>query len=157
MIFALSKNKTKMKLIKEFKEFAVKGNMMDMAIGIIIGASFNKVIDVLVKKIIMPPLSLMTSGLNFRDKKYVLREGVLSSDGTITAEEIAIEYGTLLEVFLDFLIVGMTVFIVVKAMNRLRQRAQDTKDTTVVTPKDIELLSKLTDLMEEQNNLLKAK
>jgi large conductance mechanosensitive channel len=146
-----------MKLIKEFKEFAVKGNMMDMAIGIIIGASFNKVIDVLVKKIIMPPLSLLTSGLNFQDNKYVLREGILASDGTATTQEIAIEYGTLFEVFLDFLIVGITVFIVVKAMNRLRSKAQDTKDTTVVTPKDIELLSKLTDLMEEQNNLLKAK
>ena len=145
-----------MKLIQEFKEFAVKGNMMDMAIGIIIGASFNKVIDVLVKKIIMPPLSLLTSGINFRDKKYVLREAILGSDGTVTTQEVAIEYGTLFEVFLDFLIVGITVFIVVKAMNRLRNKAQDTKDKTVTTPKDIELLSKLTDLMEEQNALLQA-
>lgn len=144
-----------MKLINEFKEFAVKGNMMDMAIGIIIGAAFNKVIDVLVKKIIMPPLSLLTSGLNFQDQKYVLRESVMAPDGKITVQEVALEYGTLFEVFLDFLIVGMTVFIVVKAMNRLRNKAQDSKDTTVVTPKDIELLSKLTDLMEEQNNLLK--
>ena len=145
-----------MKLLQEFKEFAVKGNMMDMAIGIIIGASFNKVIDVLVKKIIMPPLSLLTSGLSFGDKKYVLREAILGSDGAVTSKEVAIEYGTLFEVFLDFLIVGMTVFIVVKAMNRLRNRAQDTKDTTVTTPKDIELLSTLNDLMEEQNALLRA-
>ena len=145
-----------MKLLQEFKEFAVKGNMMDMAIGIIIGASFNKVIDVLVKKIIMPPLSLLTSGINFRDKKYVMREAILGSDGAVTTQEVAIEYGTLFEVFLDFLIVGLTVFIVVKAMNRLRNRAQDTKDKTVTTPKDIELLSTLNDLMEEQNALLKA-
>ncbi len=144
-----------MKLLKEFKEFAVKGNMMDMAIGIIIGASFNKVIDVLVKKVFMPPLSLMTDGLNFQDQKYVVREGIIGAEGEILVKEVAVEYGLLFETFLDFLIVGLTVFIVVKAMNKLRNRAQDPKDKVVATPKDIELLSKLTDLMEEQNTLLK--
>lgn len=146
-----------MKFVQEFKEFAVKGNMMDMAIGIIIGASFNKVIDVLVKKVIMPPLSLLTNNFNFQDQKIILREGITDAEGSITTTEVAIEYGTLFSVFLDFIIVGITVFIVVKAMNRLRKKAQDTKDTTVSTPKDIELLSKLTDLMEEQNSLLKER
>ena len=146
-----------MTFIKEFKEFAVKGNMMDMAIGIIIGASFNKVIDVLVKKVIMPPLSLMTNGLNFQDKKYIMREAVVNTEGLVTTQEVAIEYGTLLEVSLDFFIVGLTVFIVVKAMNKLRNKAQDAKDTTVSTPKEIELLTKLTDLMEAQNDLLNTK
>lgn len=144
-----------MKFLKEFKEFAVKGNMMDMAIGIIIGAAFNKVIDVLVKKVFMPPLSLMTDGLNFQDKKYVLRDAILDTEGAITTQEIAIEYGVLFETFLDFIIVGLTVFLVVKAMNRLRNKAQDPKNEVVATPKDIELLSKLTNLMEEQNALLK--
>ncbi|MEH6538282.1 MAG: large conductance mechanosensitive channel protein MscL [Psychroserpens sp.] len=144
-----------MKILKEFKEFAVKGNMMDMAIGIIIGAAFNKVIDVLVKKVFMPPLSLMTDGLNFQDKKYVMRDAITNAEGTITTKEIAVEYGVLFETFLDFVIVGLTVFVVVKAMNRLRDKAQDPKNEVVATPKDIELLSKLTDLMEEQNALLK--
>ncbi|WP_299229588.1 large conductance mechanosensitive channel protein MscL [uncultured Psychroserpens sp.] len=146
-----------MKFLKEFKEFAVKGNMMDMAIGIIIGASFNKVIDVLVKKVFMPPLSLMTNGLNFQDKKYVLRDAVIDAKGGVTIQEVAIEYGVLFETFLDFLIVGLTIFIVVKAMNRLKSKAQDPKNEVVATPKDIELLSKLADLMEEQNMLLKNK
>ena len=145
-----------MKFLKEFKEFAVKGNMMDMAIGIIIGASFNKVIDVLVKKVFMPPLSLMTDGLNFQNKRYTLREAITNTTGEVTTQEVAIYYGELLEAFLDFLIVGLTVFIVVKAMNRLRTRSHDTKDKTVTTPKDIELLSRLSDLMEEQNELLKS-
>jgi len=144
-----------MKFLKEFKEFAIKGNMMDMAIGIIIGAAFNKVIDVLVKKVFMPPLSLMTDGLDYQDKKYVLREAVTSSSGEITVKEVAIEYGVLVETFLDFLIVGFTVFLVVKGMNRLRSKAQDPKNEVVATPKDIELLSQLTELMEEQNKLLK--
>ena len=146
-----------MKLIKEFQEFAVKGNMTDMAIGIIIGASFNKVIDVLVKKVMLPPLSLLSGNLDLEDKKIVLREALLGPDAQVTRNEISIGYGALLEALLDFLIVGFTIFIVIKVMNRLKQKAQDTKNTTVSTPKDIELLSQLNDLMKEQNELLKNK
>ena len=146
-----------MKLFKEFKEFAVKGNMMDMAIGIIIGAAFNKVIDVLVKKVFLPPLSLLTDGVNFQDKRIILREVVNDDSGAVLTDEVAIGYGALGEAFLDFIIIGFTVFIVVKFMNRLRNKAQDTKDETVATPKDIELLTKLNELMEEQNALLKSK
>lgn len=146
-----------MKLFNEFKEFAVKGNMMDMAIGIIIGAAFNKVIDVLAKQVLLPPLSLLSDGVNLNDKKIILRDAVVNSSNEITTSEVAIAYGELLEVFLDFMIIGFTVFLVVKFMNRLKRRAQDTKDETVVTPKDIELLSRLNDLMEEQNQLLKSK
>ena len=145
-----------MKLIKEFKEFAVKGNMMDMAIGIIIGASFNKVIDVLAKQVILPPLSLLTDGVNFGEKKLVLRDAIVDASGTITTSEVAVAYGKLSEVFLDFLIIGFTVFIIVKFMNKLRNKAHDTKDETVVTPKDIQLLTDLKDLMEEQNKMLKS-
>ncbi len=146
-----------MKLFNEFKEFAVKGNMMDMAIGIIIGASFNKVIDVLVKKIFLPPLSLLTNGINFESKRIILKEALIDVSGNIITNEVAIGYGALGEAFLDFGIIGFTVFIVVKFMNKLRNKAQDTKDISVVTPKDIELLSRLTELMEEQNSLLKEK
>ncbi len=145
-----------MALLKEFKEFAVKGNMMDMAIGIIIGASFNKIIDVLVKQVLMPPLSLLSNGINLENRKLVLQEALSNPSGDLIKEEVAIGYGALMEAFLDFLIIGFTVFVVVKFMNRLRAKAQDTKDETVVTPKDIELLSNLESLMKEQNELLKS-
>ncbi|WP_027127137.1 large conductance mechanosensitive channel protein MscL [Gelidibacter mesophilus] len=144
-----------MGIFKEFKEFAVKGNMMDMAIGIIIGASFNKVIDVLVKKVLMPPLSLMTDGLKFQDKRLVLRDKLTDASGEMISDEVAIGYGALFEAFMDFLIIGFTVFIVVKFLNSLKNKAQDPKDKTVKTPKDIELLSHLTELIKEQNELLK--
>lgn len=146
-----------MKLLQEFKEFAVKGNMMDMAIGIIIGASFNKVIDVLAKQVLLPPLSLLSDDVNLEHRKFILRDEVADASGAVSVTEVAVAYGKLLEVFLDFLIIGFTVFIVVKFMNRLKRKAQDTKDKTVETPKDIELLDKLTQLMEEQNALLKSK
>lgn len=144
-----------MKILKEFKEFAVKGNMIDIAVGVIIGASFNKVIDVLVKEIMMPPLSMLTNGINYSEKRYILKEALLDDKGNEIATEIAIGYGLFLETLLDFVIVGFTVFVVVKGMNRFKRRAQDAKDKTVETPKDIELLSKMSDLLEEQNAILK--
>lgn len=146
-----------MKFLKEFKEFTVKGNMMDMAIGIIIGAAFNKLVDVLVKQVFLPPLSLLVDGVNLQDKRIILRQAVLNNSGETVVDEVAIGYGAFSEAFLDFLIVGFTIFIIVKFLNRLRNKSQDPKNKTVATPKDIELLTKLTDLMEEQNKLLKSK
>ena len=142
-----------MNLIKEFKEFAVKGNMIDIAIGVIIGASFNKVVDVLVKKIFMPPLSFLTDGINWENKKIILREAVIEN-GIAKPEEIAIGYGMLIEVMVDFLIVGITVFLVVKFINIIRNKAEDPKDETLKTPKDIELLNEVTELLKKQNEIL---
>ncbi len=145
-----------MGLFKEFKEFAVKGNMIDMAVGIIIGTAFNKVVDVLVKQVVLPPLSLLTDGVNFADRRIILRDGINATQaGAVEVKEIAIGYGALIEALLDFVIIGFTIFLVVKFMNNFRRKAQDPKDKTVETPKEIQLLSDLTDLMQEQNNLLK--
>lgn len=145
-----------LKLFKEFKEFAVKGNMIDIAIGVIIGAAFNKVIDVLVKEVLLPPLSLLTDAVNFENKKWILRDEITQND-VITTSEVAISYGKLIEVTVDFLIIGFTVFLVVKFMNRLKNKAQDPEDKKVTTPKDIELLNKISNLLEEQNKLINSK
>ncbi|WP_179218250.1 large conductance mechanosensitive channel protein MscL [Dokdonia pacifica] len=145
-----------MKLFQEFKEFAVKGNMIDIAIGVIIGAAFNKVIDVLVKEVFLPPLTYMTDGVTIENKKWVLKEAVVDN-GAIISEEIAIKYGKLLEVSIDFLIIGFTVFVIVKFMNRLKNKAQDPKNEKVRTPKEIELLDKISNQLEKQNELLLSK
>ncbi len=144
-----------MGIIKEFKEFAIKGNMVDMAVGIIIGTAFNSVVNTLVKEVVMPPLSLMTNGIEFADKKWVLRDGIAEAEGTKAVEEVAIGYGALIEVCLDFLIIGLTIFLVIRLMNRFRTKAENPEDKREVTPKDIELLAKMNHLMEEQNQLLK--
>ena len=141
-------------MLKEFKEFAVKGNMIDIAIGVIIGAAFNKVVDVLVKEIFLPPLSFLTDGLNLENKKFILREAQVVGDVT-NVEEIAIGYGRLFETSIDFLIVSLTVFLIVKFINKLKNKADDVQDETVKTPKNIELLNKVADLLEKQNELLK--
>lgn len=146
-----------MKLLQEFKEFAVKGNMMDMAIGIIIGASFNQVIDVLVKQVLLPPLSLLSDGINLDNRKLILRESQSNNLGEVSIQEVAISYGQFIETFLDFLIVGFTIFIVVKFINRLNKKAEDPADKTISTPKNIQLLMDMNELLKEQNKILKEK
>jgi large conductance mechanosensitive channel len=144
----------KFKLIEEFKEFAVKGNMIDIAIGVIIGAAFNKVVNTLVKEILMPPLSMMTNGTIWGNKKIVLREAV-NLEGAEKVEEIAIGYGKLIEAGVDFLIIALTVFLIVKAINTIKKKAEDPKNVTVATPKNIELMNKTNELLEKQNEFLK--
>lgn len=136
---------------KEFKNFAIKGNMIDMAVGIIIGTAFNNVVSAIVKKVVMPPLSLMTEGVHLSNRKYILRHA------TETSEEVAIGYGELLESLIDFFIIALTIFVVVKFLNRFKKKAEDPKDTTVETPKDIQLLSNIEHLLEAQNEMLKKK
>ncbi|APU69896.1 large-conductance mechanosensitive channel protein MscL [Christiangramia flava] len=144
-----------MGLIKEFKDFAVKGNMVDMAIGIIIGAAFSTIVDSLVKQIISPPLSLLTGEINFEDKKWVLREAIGTHGSPNYLEEVSIGYGIFIQSVINFLIVGFVLFLFVRFMNRFREKAEDPKNTQVKTPKDIELLSKIADQMEEQNQMLR--
>jgi large conductance mechanosensitive channel len=146
----------KIKLFQEFKEFAVKGNMIDIAVGVIIGAAFNKVVDVLVKEIFLPPLSFMTDGINLENKRIILRAAV-TEDGITKPEEIAIGYGKLIESGLDFLIIGFTVFMIIKLMNTVRKKAEDPDNPVEETPKDIELLTKMTKLMERQVRLLESR
>ncbi|WP_273566704.1 large-conductance mechanosensitive channel protein MscL [Maribacter halichondriae] len=135
--------------IQEFKNFAIKGNMIDMAIGIIIGTAFNNVVNTIVKKVVMPPLSLLTDGVNLANRKLVLR------DASDTAEEVAMGYGELVEALIDFGIIALTIFLVLKGINRFRDKAENPEDTEVTTPKNIELLSNMEKLMKEQNELLR--
>lgn len=136
---------------KEFKNFAIKGNMIDMAVGIVIGTAFNNVISTIVKKIVMPPLSMLTEGVNLSDKKYILHAA------SEAKEEVAIGYGELLEVLIDFFIIAITIFIVVKFLNRFKNKAEDPQDKTVETPKNIQLLSNIETLLKEQNQIMTKK
>jgi large conductance mechanosensitive channel len=137
------------KFIDEFKNFAVKGNMVDLAIGILVGTAFNRVVDSLVGKVLMPPLALLSNGVELANLKYVLRKG---SEET---EELAIGYGEFINVCIDFLIITLTIFFVIKLMNKLSRRSEDPKDDQVLTPKNIELLSNIENLLRDQNALLK--
>jgi len=139
-----------MKIIKEFKEFAIKGNMFDMAIGIIIGMAFNKIVSSLVNDIILPSFSLIIGNVNFQNLNIVLQKEIIDNTGNIIQELVAIKYGNFIQVIFDFFIIAIIVFLVIKIFNKLRRKAENEKDTTVSTPRDIELLSEIRDLLKEK-------
>jgi len=141
-----------MNILKEFKEFAIKGNMFDMAIGIIIGAAFNKIVSSLVNDIILPAFSLITGNVNFQNLSIVLKKETKDNTGAVLQELVAINYGNFIQVLLDFLIIAITIFLVIKLFNRLRRKAENEKDTSVSTPKNIELLSEIRDLLKEKRS-----
>ena len=136
-----------MKFLKEFKEFAIKGNMFDMAIGIIIGAAFSKIVTSLVHDLIMPTIGFLIGKVNFQNLKIVLQEEVTADSGNIVQELVAINYGNFIQVVFDFSIIALTIFMVIKVFNTLRKKAEDEKETSVPTPKNIELLAEIRDIL----------
>ena len=137
--------------IQEFKKFAVKGNMLDLAVGVVIGAAFNKIVDVLVKQIITPPLGYLTAGIELTDLAWVLKAPVTDQAGEVVDPGVVIGYGLFLEAMIDFLIIAFTLFIVIRLINSLRDQAEDTKDQTVPTPKDIQLLTDIKGELQRLN------
>ncbi|MCC6679736.1 MAG: large conductance mechanosensitive channel protein MscL [Phycisphaeraceae bacterium] len=113
-----------MGLIQEFKEFAVKGNAMDMAVGIILGAAFNKVVQSIVNDLIMPPIGMLIGGVDFKDLNIPLKAAELAADGSVVKPEVAIRIGTFANIVIEFLIVACSVFVIVKFMNRLIRKRE---------------------------------
>jgi len=105
-----------MSIVKEFREFAVKGNAIDMAVGIIIGVAFGKIVSSLVNDIIMPPIGLMIGGVDFKNLKIILKEA------TIDVPAVTVNYGQFINTAIDFLIVAFTIFMVVKGINSLKKK-----------------------------------
>ena len=110
------------KFLQEFKNFAIKGNVVDMAVGIIIGGAFGKIVTSLVSDIIMPAVGLIAGGVNFTEWKWVLREAVLDpATQAILKPELVISYGKFLQVTFDFLIIAFSIFLVIKALNKAKE------------------------------------
>jgi len=139
-----------MKIIKEFKEFAIKGNMFDMAIGIIIGTAFSKIVASLVDDVVMPLLGIVIGNVNFKELSLVLREEIIQN-GVITHEAMQLTYGNFFQTSIDFLIIALSIFAVIKIINRLRTKSEDETNPAETTPKNIELLAEIRDLLKEQN------
>lgn len=113
-----------MKLLEEFKEFAVKGNAIDLAVGIIIGAGFNAIVQALVDKIIMPPLGLLVGGIDFSQRAIILREA------TANSEAVTIGYGVLINALLEFVIIAFAVFLIVRYINKLKREEEPKPETS---------------------------
>lgn len=140
------------KILKEFKDFAIKGNMFDMAIGIIIGTAFGKVVSSLVKDVIMPPFGLLLGKVDFTNFHIVLQEAGTKENGELIPA-ITLSYGMFISELINFLIIAWSIFFVIRVFNKLRLRAEDAKDKKVVTPKDIELLAEIRDILKTRSKL----
>ena len=113
----------KKSIIGEFKEFISRGNVMDMAVGVIIGGAFTKIVNSVVSDIITPALGLLTGNIDFADLKVVLSEAVMEGE-TVVKEELAIRYGVFLDALINFFLIAVCVFLMVKAINTIRTQAE---------------------------------
>ena len=115
------------KFFEEFKKFAMRGNVIDLAVGVVIGGAFGKITTSIVNDIIMPVVGMLTGGIAFEEWKIVLKEAVLDAEGIEVAKEVAITYGNTIAIILDFIIVAFAVFCMVKGINTMRTKAEELK------------------------------
>lgn len=132
-----------MSFVSEFKEFALKGNVMDMAVGIIIGGAFGKIVQSLVNDIIMPAVGYWVGGVNFSDLGHILAEK------TELAEAVIVKYGAFIQTIIDFLIIAVAIFVAIKIMNKM-QKAKEEEEASPAGPSQEDLLTEIRDLLSKQ-------
>jgi large conductance mechanosensitive channel len=135
-------------MIKEFRDFAMRGNVVDMAVGVVIGAAFGKIVSSLVADIMMPPLGYAMGGVDFSTMAITLREAAVDAAGVVTAPAVTINYGLFINNIISFVIVAFALFTVVKAMNKLKKK-QEAAPEKVVVPPDVALLAEIRDLLKK--------
>jgi large conductance mechanosensitive channel len=136
-----------MSVLKEFREFALKGNVVDLAVGVIIGAAFNGIVQSLVNDLIMPPIGWLTGGLDFSDLAITLPASPMAPEG---ADLVTINYGKFITTLISFLIVAWVIFLLVKAINRLKRKQEEAPASAPEKPEDIKLLGEIRDLLKER-------
>lgn len=136
-------------ILQEFKTFAMRGNVIDMAVGIIIGGAFGKIVSSIVGDIIMPAVGLLIGGVNFTDLKIVLKHAVMEEEKVVTPA-VSINYGNFLQVTFDFIIIAFSIFLLVKGINSLNKKKEEAPVTPAPPPADIQLLTEIRDLLKEK-------
>ncbi len=139
-----------MGFVKEFRTFAMKGNVVDMAVGIIIGGAFGKIVASFVNDILMPPLGVLLGGTDFKVLKVVLREDVLNEAGEVVTKGASIMYGNFIQTTIDFLIIAFAIFMMVKAMNSLKKKEEAKPVAPPAPSKEEVLLSEIRDILKEK-------
>ena len=132
-----------MSMLSEFKQFAIKGNMVDMAVGIIIGAAFGKIVSSLVNDVIMPPLGLAIGGVNFSDLAIVLQQA------TDEAAAVTVGYGAFLQTIIDFLIIALAIFVAVKVINRMKRKEEEKPSEPPKPSEEVLLLREIRDSLQK--------
>ena len=143
-----------MSMLKEFREFAMRGNVVDLAVGVIIGAAFGKIVDSLVKDVIMPPIGVVLGKVDFSNLFLVLREGPVSGpyvsvDAALKAGAVTLNYGLFINVMISFVIVAWAVFLMIKLMNRMKREEVAPPAAPAAPPEDVQLLREIRDLLKK--------
>ena len=145
------------KFFEEFKSFAMRGNVVDMAVGVVIGGAFGKITTSIVNDIIMPFISMLTGGVDFSQWKWVLKEAVLDAEGAVVSAEVAVKFGSTIAIILDFSLIAFAVFCLVKGLNSLRRKEEEPAPAPEPEPEPAppaptaeELLAEIRDLLKEQ-------
>ena len=144
-------------MLKEFKDFALKGNVVDMAVGVVIGGAFGKIVTSLVNDIIMPCISVMTSGIDFRELKLVLKPDVLNELGEVVTSGVSLNYGMFIQNIVDFLIIAFSIFITLRILfkrrdDKLKKEAEEKAKLAASAPKpetELDVLSEIRALLKE--------
>jgi large conductance mechanosensitive channel len=140
-----------MKILKEFKDFAMRGNVIDLAVGVIIGAAFGKVVGSLVNDIIMPPIGVLVGGMDFKNLAITLRDAIMDpATGKVAKEAVTLKYGNFIQTLVDFTIVAFAIFMMVKAVLKIsKKKTEDVQEIPPAPTKDQELLMEIRDLLKK--------
>ena len=142
--------------VNEFKEFAMRGNLIDLAVGVVVGGAFGKIVTSLIGDVIMPPIGKLLGNVDLKDRQYLLQKGlpeIKGADGTIIQEkvaDIAIRYGAFLNTLFDFMIIAFVIFLVIKAINRMKRKQAAEPEPIPEPTKEELLLTEIRDLLKEQ-------
>lgn len=142
----------KSSFLQEFKAFAMRGNVIDMAVGVVIGGAFGKIVSSIVSDIIMPPIGLLVGGVNFTDLALTLKPAQIAADGTQVAA-VTLNYGNFLQATFDFIIIAFSIFIFVRLINSMRRKEETQPSAPPAPTKEETLLTEIRDLLKEKNSL----
>jgi large conductance mechanosensitive channel len=137
-----------MKMLQEFKAFAMKGNVMDMAVGIIIGAAFGKIVTSLVNEVIMPPIGMLLGKVDFAELKWILVKQITDAAGVVTTKEVAISYGAFINTIINFVIVAAAIFAMIKVMSIAKKKEEAAPTLPPAPSKEEVLLGEIRDILK---------
>jgi large conductance mechanosensitive channel len=137
-----------MSLVKEFRDFAMRGNVVDMAVGIIIGGAFGKIVTSVVNDIIMPPIGMLVGGVDFKDLKIDLNEASVNEAGEAVAA-VSINYGNFIQTTFDFIIIAFAIFMVIKGMNKMKKKEVEAPAAPPAPTAEEKLLTEIRDLLKK--------
>jgi len=136
-----------MTFFKQFKDFAVKGNVLDLAVGVIIGAAFGKIVSSFISDVVMPPLGLLVGGVDVKHLNLVLKEASLDANGAVV-EAVTLNYGMFIQNVVDFTFIAFVIFVSIKGINSLRGKAEEPNEKPEATPTE-KLLEEIRDLLKK--------